>query len=63
MNRILNLFIAIVLLVVAALIVVLMFVNPPITIWDAWFKGFAVGCDVIASIMNFFAYFLGEDDD
>ena len=62
MNRILNLFLAIILLVVAALIVVFMFVNPPTDIWSAWFKGFAVGCDIVASIMNFLAYFLGEDD-
>ena len=60
MNRVLNLVLAIVLLVVAALIVVFMFVNPPTTIWGAWFKGFAVGLDVVASVMNFLAYFLGE---
>lgn len=60
MKRILNLILAIVLLVLAAVIVVLMFVNPPTTIWVAWFKGFAVGLNIVASAMNFLVYFLGE---
>ena len=63
MNRVLNLVLGIVLLVLAALIVVQMFINPPEGIWGAWFKGFAVGFDIVASVMNFYAYFLGEDDE
>ena len=59
MNRISNLIFGIVLLVLAALIVVLMFVNPPTTIWAAWYKGFAVGFDVMASAKLFCDYFLG----
>ena len=61
MNRVLNLIVSIVLLVLATLIVVTMFVNPPTTIWRAWFKGFAVGLDIMASIMNFLIYLLGEE--
>lgn len=61
MNRVLDLVLGIFLLVLAALIVVFMFVNPPTTIWSAWFKGFAVGLDIVASLMNFRSYFLGED--
>lgn len=63
MNRVLNLVLGIVLLVIAVLTVVFMFINPPTAIWSAWFKGFAVGLDIVASLMNFMAYFLGEDDE